>query len=271
MEGSGIDFQRGVSVRLVISSDRRAMGQFVAEAAAAELNKTVAEHGEARLLIATGSSQFEVLEELSKRNDVPWPAITGFHLDEYIGLAPSHPASFCGYLRERFVDRVPLKHFHYLFGNGDCSVTMRTVGEILTSPVTGRPPIDVALVGIGENGHLAFNDPPADFETDEPYLTVKLDMACRMQQVGEGWFATLAEVPTHAISMSIRQIMRSSIIFCSVPDERKSQAVRNSVEGPVTPLVPASILQTHPRVTVIVDRSAASQLSDATKKMATSI
>jgi len=250
-------------VKIVVAADRLQMGSWAAEHAAAELVRVIAERGQANLLIATGSSQFEVLDALSRHAEVDWSRVTGFHLDEYIGVSPEHPASFCGYLTSRFVDRVPLKQFHYLRGDGDTAQTMLEVGAHLIAQPS-RAPIDVAMVGIGENGHLAFNDPPADFDCEDPYIVVKLDEACRLQQVGEGWFPDLASVPEHAISMSIRQIMKSAMIFCSVPDERKAAAVQQSVEGDVTPEVPASILQNHPQATLIVDRAAASQLSPET-------
>lgn len=247
-------------MRVIVTEDRAAMGAWVAEHAAADLRQAIESQGEARLIIATGSSQFEVLEALAARTDVDWSAVTGFHLDEYIGISQSHPASFCRYLRERFVGKLPLKEFHYLDGEGDARATIASVGAKLIAA-----PIDVALVGIGENSHLAFNDPPADFETDEPYIRVELDEPCRLQQVGEGWFAGLDDVPTHAISMSIRQIMRTRTIYCSVPDERKAAAVRATLEDEISPQIPASILRNHGQVTLIIDRAAASQISPASQ------
>jgi glucosamine-6-phosphate deaminase len=246
-------------MKVILTADRDAMGAWVAEHAAAELRDAIEARGAARLIIATGSSQFEVLQALAQRDDVDWSVVTGFHLDEYIGIAPDHPASFCGYLRERFVSRVPLCAFHYLDGRGDPRETIRQVGGLLTAA-----PIDVALVGIGENGHLAFNDPPADFESEAPYLIVELDQQCRAQQVGEGWFPNLEAVPTNAISMSIRQILRTGKIFCSVPDQRKAAAVRATLEDPISPQIPASILRRHNDTVLIIDRAAASDLSEAT-------
>jgi glucosamine-6-phosphate deaminase len=177
-------------------------------------------------------------------------------LDEYVGLSAQHGASFCRYLKERFVDLVPLAAFHYLHGDVDPAETMVRVGDLVS-----RSRIDLALVGIGENGHLAFNDPPADFQTEKPYLLVELDKPCRQQQVGEGWFETLEQVPTHAISMSVRQILKAAKIYCSVPDQRKALAVKKTLEGPITPAVPASILQTHSATTLVIDQAAASELS----------
>ncbi len=231
------------------------MGQAAAEAGALKIREAIAERGEARIIVATGASQFTVLEALVKEPDIDWTKVTGFHLDEYLGLPMSHPASFRGYLKERFVDKVPLKAFHYLDGEGDAPAECDRVGKLLQ-----EAPIDVTFCGIGENGHLAFNDPPADFDTLTPYLIVNLDDACRKQQLGEGWFPTFDDVPSQAISMSIQQILKSKTIICSVPDERKSLAVQGSVEGPVTPDVPASILQTHGDTTLFLDTEAARKL-----------
>ncbi len=242
-------------MQITIASDRSELGKAAAAKGAAVLQRAIAERGQARLIVATGSSQFEVLDALVSTPGIDWTKVDGFHLDEYIGLPRTHVASFCGYLAKRFVDRVPLRSFQYLDGTSDPQETCRSVGAHLTSL-----PIDLAMVGIGENGHLAFNDPPADFETTVPYIVVNLDEACRKQQVGEGWFDDLAHVPKQAISMSIRQIMASRHIVCSVPDRRKAKAVVDSVEGPITPEVPASILQQHPSVDLILDQTSASLL-----------
>ena len=250
-------------MRTIITPDRDELGRWVGPRAAADLRAAIEARGSARLLVATGSSQFEVLRELAAEDGVDWSRVTGFHLDEYVGLSDDHPASFCRYLRERFVERVPLREFHYLRGDADVGETIGRVGGILAEGV-----IDVALVGIGENGHLAFNDPPADFETDAPYITVTLDEPCRRQQVGEGWFASLEDVPTQAISMSVRQILRSRKIYCSVPDERKAEAVRRTLEDPVSPAIPASILREHGDTVLVLDRAAAGRLSEATLETA---
>jgi glucosamine-6-phosphate deaminase len=231
------------------------MGRRAAADAAARLKSAIAERGAANLVIATGASQFEVLAALVAADGIDWPRVTGFHLDEYLELPMSHPASFRRYLKDRLVDCVSLAAFHYIDGDADSAAECHRVGELIR-----RHPIDVALVGIGENGHLAFNDPPADFNTDEPYIVVDLDDACRRQQFGEGWFPTFDAVPSRAISMSIRQIMRSRAIVCSVPDRRKAEAVRAALEGPVTPQVPASILQQHPNATIYLDPPAAELL-----------
>ena len=241
----------------VLTSGRAAMGRLVAERASIDLRRAISARGSANLVVATGASQFEVLGELVQQDNVDWSRVTGFHLDEYVGLSSDHPASFCRYLKERFVDHVPLKAFHYLRGDEDPQQTIDRVGGLLKDQ-----PIDLALVGIGENAHLAFNDPPADFETDQPYLVVELDRACREQQVGEGWFPSLSDVPSKAITMSIRQIMRAAKIYCSVPDAQKAEAVRATLEGSVTPEVPASILREHPDATLVIDHASAGQLSE---------
>ncbi len=243
-------------MKVVIAKDREEMGKNAAAHAANLLRTALREAGEATILVATGASQFTVLSNLVAEPDVDWSRVTGFHLDEYLGLPISHSASFRGYLKERFVDRVPLRAFHYI--NGE-RIPAESECERLADLIRQRT-VDVALVGIGENGHLAFNDPPADFETDVPYLIVELDEACRKQQWGEGWFPTLEQVPTRAISMSIQQILRSREIICSVPDQRKAVAVAASLQGPVTPNVPASILQRHSATTVYLDPPAAELL-----------
>ena len=209
------------------------------------------------MIVATGASQFEMLAALVLEPNIDWSKVVLFHLDEYVGMPITHPASFRKYLKERLVDKLPMppKAFHTIDAEKDPAAECRRLGAVLV-----KQPIDVAFIGIGENGHLAFNDPPADFETEEPYLVVALDDACRQQQFGEGWFPTFADVPTKAISMSVRRILKSKRIVCSVPDARKAEAVRNAVEGPVTPAVPASILQTHPNMTLYLDPPAASLL-----------
>jgi glucosamine-6-phosphate deaminase len=206
--------------------------------------------------VATGASQFEFLEALSSTRDIDWSRVEMFHLDEYIGLSVDHPASFRKYLFERLIRPAGIVDYHLLDGEGDAAAVAREVGEALR-----RAPVDVAFVGIGENGHLAFNDPPADFETDAPYIIVRLDEACRRQQVGEGWFASVAEVPQAAISMSVRQILEAHAIVCIVPERRKAEAVRICLEGPISPSAPASILRTHREVTIYLDRESASLLS----------
>ncbi len=243
-------------MQLFVYQTKIEMAQAAAEAAATGLNNALRERGAANFILATGASQFEMLEHLL-RQPVEWKNVTVFHLDEYMGLPITHPASFRKYLKERFADKTGgLADFHYVNGDaGDPSTECRRLGALIHAH-----PIDVACIGIGENGHLAFNDPPADFETEEPYIIVTLDEACRRQQLGEGWFPTLEDVPAQAISMSIRQILKSKQIVCTVPDQRKAEAVRNAVNGPVTNTVPASILQQHPNCGLYLDKESASLL-----------
>ncbi len=240
-----------------IMPDKAQMGKAAADAGAEHIRRAIAERGVANIIVATGASQFEMLRQLVEEPNINWNRVTGFHLDEYVGLPITHPASFRAYLWQRFVSQLPLplRAFHFLDGEGDAKAECRRVADIIR-----RHPIDVAFVGIGENGHLAFNDPPADFDTEEPYLVVQLDDACRRQQLGEGWFPTFDDVPKQAISMSVRQIMKSQAVICTVPDQRKAEAVRNAVEGDVTPKVPASILQQHKQCTLYLDTQAASLL-----------
>ena len=240
-------------MEIIISSTKQEMGKQAAHKGADQIRKAIAERGEANIIVATGASQFEMLEELVKEN-IEWNVVTGFHLDEYIGINETHPASFRKYLKERFVSLVPLKEFHYVNGN-DAEKECKRLGEIIS-----RHSIDVAFVGIGENGHLAFNDPPADFETEESYIVVNLDDDCRRQQLGEGWFPTFDDVPQQAISMSIRQIMKSKHIICSVPDLRKSVAVMNTLLSEISPAVPASVMQKHPSAWLFLDKTSASKL-----------
>jgi glucosamine-6-phosphate deaminase len=241
-----------------IFATKEALGAASAAMAAEAIRGAIRARGAAGLILATGASQFETLAGLVRAEGVDWSRVTMFHLDEYVGMPATHPASFRRYLRERFVEKVgPLAAVHWVEGDGpDPAAECRRLGAILAAHA-----IDLALVGIGENGHLAFNDPPADFDTEAPYLVVDLDEACRRQQWGEGWFAALADVPTRAISMSIRQILKSRRILCGVPDLRKARAVKAAVEGPVTNRCPSSILRRHPDCTLLADEASASLLA----------
>lgn len=243
-------------MRINIFKTKEEMGVAAARYIAESINETIAARGEACIILATGASQFDMLETFVTL-DIDWSKVTVFHLDEYIGLSISHLASFRKYLKERFVDKISgIKMFHYVDGDNDPSAECRRLGQII-----GNLSIDIACVGIGENGHLAFNDPPADFDTEEPYIIVNLDRACREQQVKEGWFSSIDEVPQQAISMSIRQIMKSGTIVCTVPDSRKAEALRNAVEGEISNLVPSSILQKHPNCQIFLDEPAGSLLN----------
>ncbi len=232
------------------------LGRAAAEEAAATIRAAIRERGQACVIAATGNSQLDMLGALVQQ-PVDWPRTVFFHLDEYLDLPKTHPASFRKYLKEQIVDKVQPGEFFFIQGDHpDPAAECHRLKLLLA----GRQP-DLALVGIGENGHLAFNDPPADFETEEPYLIVELDEACRKQQLGEGWFATLDEVPRRAISMSIRQILASRRIICVVPDQRKARAVKNCLEQEVSPRFPASILRRHPDTLLFLDSEAASLLT----------
>jgi glucosamine-6-phosphate deaminase len=244
-------------MKVDVSETKQEMGRRAAGEGAELIRAAVRARGRADIVVATGASQFEMLEALVQE-DVDWSRVTAFHLDEYIGMSVEHPASFRRYLKERFVDRLPrpIGEFHYIDAEHDPEAECTRLNRLL-----GAATIDVAFAGIGENAHLAFNDPPADFETREPYLVVELDEACRRQQLGEGWFGSLAEVPERAVSMSIRQLMKARAVICTVPDARKAEAVEKAVTGPVTPQVPASILQEHPDCRLFLDTHSASRLA----------
>lgn len=238
-----------------VFGDKAELGRAAAAEGARRLRQAVAERGRARMIAATGASQFEFLEALTADAELPWKKVEMFHLDEYVGLSIDHPASFRRYLRERLIGKTGIERAHLLDAERDPARACREVGAELA-----REPVDVAFVGIGENAHLAFNDPPADFETDEPYIVVSLDEACRRQQVGEGWFRTLDDVPKQAVSMSIRQILMARAILCIVPDARKAAAVKACLEGEIGPDAPASILRTHQDATLFLDVHSASLL-----------
>ena len=240
-------------------NDKHEMAKVSADEAAAALRKAIKENGKARIIAATGAAQFEFLEALTRLPGIDWEKVEMFHLDEYIGIPASHPASFCRFLQERLIQKTGITNHHLLSGEQDPAGVIRSAGEALRSA-----PIDVAFVGVGENGHLAFNDPPADFETEEPYLIVALDDACRRQQLGEGWFATLEDVPRKAMSMSVRQILKAKKIICIVPDSRKANAVKACFEGAIRPEAPASILRKHGDTTVYLDKNSAALFSPDT-------
>jgi len=239
--------------------DKNDLASAAAEEAAAILRHAIQKKGKARLIAATGAAQFEFLEALTSLPDVDWSKVEMFHLDEYIGLPASHPASFCRFLQERLIQKTGIQRYFLLNGEEDPARVIQHAGDALRSS-----PVDVAFVGIGENGHLAFNDPPADFETEAPYIIVTLDDACRRQQLGEGWFPSLDDVPESAISMSIRQILKAEKIICIVPDARKASAVKACIEGDISPLAPASMLRTHPNTTIYLDSNSAALLQPAT-------
>ncbi len=242
-----------------VFEDKHSLSGAAAEQASAAMRRAILGRGCARIIVATGASQLDFLDALAGAKTIDWRQVEMFHLDEYVGLPISHPASFRKYLLERLIRKVGIRKYHLLDGDGDTSQVVGSVGKALREAL-----VDVAFVGIGENGHLAFNDPPADFETEQPYLIVELDEACVRQQVREGWFANISEVPRQAISMSVRQILKAREIICVVPDERKAPAVKLCLEGEISPMAPASILRTHRATTLYLDRESASLLSPAT-------
>jgi len=240
--------------------DPDVMAKAAADAAARVLRDAIQRQGRAAFVAATGASQFNFLKHLVAAPGIAWERTTMFHLDEYIGMSADHPASFRRYLRERLTSRVSIGTVHFIAGDAP-----GLSGEVdRLNRAIAATPIDAAFVGIGENGHLAFNDPPADFATEIPYIIVRLDDACRRQQFGEGWFKTLDDVPREAISMTVRQIMKAAHIVCTVPDKRKAHAVQACLEGEIGPMFPASILRTHPSCTLFLDKDSASLLKPAT-------
>lgn len=241
-------------MEVIVSKTKIELGKKAAVAGADLIQKAIQKNGEATIIVATGASQFEMLSELIQQ-DIDWTKVTAFHLDEYIGLSEEHPASFRKYLKERFASKIPIKKFNYVAGDKEPYEECKRLEALIS-----KKSIDVAFVGIGENGHLAFNDPPADFETERAYLVVNLDQECRLQQMGEGWFNTLEDVPETAISMSVKQIMKSKSIICSVPDERKAVAVKRTLGEVINPFVPASVLQQHEATWIFLDKASASLL-----------
>ncbi|HET9696673.1 MAG TPA: glucosamine-6-phosphate deaminase [Terriglobales bacterium] len=242
-------------MQVKVLPDKAAIARAAAEQAATSIRNAIIARGEARIIAATGASQFEFLDELTKAQGIDWGKVEMFHLDEYLGIPVTHPASFRKYLRERLIEKAGITRYHLLDGDGDVK---KVIAE--TSREIRKAPIDIAFVGIGENGHLAFNDPPADFETNEAYIVVDLDEACRKQQLGEGWFKTFDDVPKQAISMTIRQVLKAKEIIAVVPDARKAPAVAACLQGDVGPMAPASILRTHANTTVYLDLHSAALL-----------
>lgn len=237
---------------------KHALAAAAAARAATLIREAANRRGAARVVAATAGSQLEFLAQLTTMPDVDWSRVELFHLDEYIGIPSSHPASFRGMLKRHLIDKTGITRHHLLAGDGDVPAVLAAAGDALTSA-----PIDVAFIGIGENAHLAFNDPPADFATTAPYHVVRLDEACRRQQVGEGWFPSLEDVPATALSMSIHQILQAEEILVIVPDARKAEAVRATLTEEIGPNVPATALRRHPRATLFIDEPAASALDPA--------
>jgi glucosamine-6-phosphate deaminase len=246
-------------MRLRVLEDRNSLGKAAAAQAAAAIQRAISEHGRARIIGASAASQFEFLEALTATPGIDWQRVELFHLDEYIGLPMTHPASFCKFLQDRLIAKTGISKYHLLDGEEDPAEVIRRTNDAISASL-----VDVAFVGIGENGHLAFNDPPADFETDEPYIVVNLDEACRQQQVGEGWFQNLEAVPKRAVSMSVRQVLKTKEILAVVPGPKKAQAIKACFDGPISTLAPSSILRTHANATIYLDRESAALLSPET-------
>ncbi len=242
-------------MKIKVAQTPEELGKEAASLAAGILKSAIVEKGKARLVLSTGASQFETIKALIKQ-DVAWDKVEMFHLDEYVGLPESHPASFRKYLKERFVNQVNLKKAVFVNGEGDVPANIARLSQELTAE-----PVDLAVVGIGENAHIAFNDPPADFNTQAAYIVVTLDENCKKQQVGEGWFLTLNDVPKEAITMTVSQIMCSRAIVAPVPHRVKAAAIKAALENEVTPQVPATILKTHPNLVLLLDQASASQVS----------
>ena len=250
-------------MHLRIFRDKSSLSQAAAEQAANAIRRAIGAHGYARIVAATAASQIEFLDALTQASSIDWARVEAFHLDEYIGLPVTHPGSFRKMLLEQLIQKTGIVNYHLLDGDADDPAAIaREVGKELASA-----PIDIAFLGIGENGHIAFNDPPADFEIDEPYIVVNLDEACRQQQVGEAWFANISQVPKQALSMSVRQILKAKEVLAVVPDQRKAKAVKVCCEGEIGPMAPASILRTHPDATVYLDKNSASMLHAALQNL----
>lgn len=245
-------------MKVRIFDDKVTLGKAAAAAGAEKIRTALRNRGRANIILATGASQFEMLAALLEEPGIDWSRIRIFHLDEYIGLPADHPAGFRNYLWKRFVSKLPVPPAAFYPVDGSAADPEKVCAEL--GEIIRRHPVDVAFIGIGENGHIAFNDPPADFETETPYLIIRLDEKCRRQQLGEGWFPTLESVPERAISMGVRQILKSAAIINTVPDRRKAEAVRGALEGELTNRCPASILRTHADVTTFLDRDSAALL-----------
>src|ERR1700758_1532517 len=244
---------------LKMFNDKSTLGRAAAAQAATAIRRALAERGEPRIIAAPAASQLEFLDALTKAPDIDWSKVEAFHLDEYIGLPITHPGSFRKMLMEQLVNKTGIRRYHLLPGDAaDPAAAVREPSKQLASA-----PIDIAFLGIGENGHIAFNDPPADFNTEEPYIVVNLDEACRQQQVGEAWFADISQVPKQALSMSAKQILKAKEILAVVPDRRKAHAIKACFEGEISPMAPASILRRHSNATIYLDRDSASLLGPA--------
>lgn len=241
-------------MKIIVSKDAEALGKNAADLVAEQINEAIRDHGKARIILSTGASQFPMFKEVITR-DIDWSKVEMFHLDEYVGLPETHIASFRKYLKERFASKVNLGAAHYVDG------TKEGIEE-LTSALRSAP-IDIGLIGIGENAHIAFNDPPADFDTKDAYIIVNLNETCKKQQVGEGWFETIDDVPKQAVSMTVYQILQCKSIISVVPHAVKANAVKLTLENEVTNTIPATIMKGHDNFTLLVDENSYSTVDES--------
>ena len=241
-------------MKIVVSKDAKALGCNAADYIAGLINEAIAKKGEARIILSTGASQLTTLEPLIER-DIDWSKVTMFHLDEYVDLPETHIASFRKYLKERFIQKINLKAAHLVDGTVE--------GIAALTAELRKSPIDVGLIGIGENAHIAFNDPPADFDTKEAYIVVNLNDTCKMQQVGEGWFATIDDVPKQAVSMTVHQILECEQIVSCVPYAVKANAVRDTLENDKTNLIPATIMKGHDDFNLFVNEDSYAKVDES--------
>lgn len=240
-----------------IFPDKATLSLAAADQASSAIRQAISQRGRARIVAATAASQIDFLDALTRTPGIDWRDVEVFHLDEYIGLPITHPGSFRGMLLQQLISKTGITNYHLLDGDtGDPAEVAQRVGAQLASA-----PVDIEFLGIGENGHIAFNDPPADFNTENPYIVVELDEACRRQQVGEAWFSDISQVPKQALSMSVRQILKAKEILAVVPDSRKAEAVKACFEGEISPTAPASVLRNHPHATIYLDVDSASRLT----------
>ncbi len=247
-------------MKMQINANAVANGAAAAEFIAAKINEAIKDHGYCRIVLSTGSSQFEMFQAIVKL-DVDWSKVEMFHLDEYVDLPVTHIASFRKYLTERFIDLlpVPMKEVNFVNGEGDVEANIKALSEKLW-----EKPVDIGVIGIGENGHIAFNDPPADFETEEAYKIVNLDDRCKKQQVGEGWFPDIDAVPKQAVSMTVKQILKAKCIVSITPHTVKAEAIFNTLTKPLTNRIPATALKTHPDWNLFIDYDSAKLIYDST-------
>ncbi len=249
---------RKQQVLVEVYQDAPAMGRAAAKIAAGLLSSAISRCGTARVVVGTGPSQQELIANLVETPGLEWSAIEVFHMDEYVGISPDHPASFRRWLRDHIIDRVPVKAAYYMNGDApDPDAECRRYGQLLDAA-----PIDITFLGFGENGHIAFNDPHvADFHDPLTVKRVRLDDRCRLQQVGEGHFATIDDVPPEAITITCSGLLRCRTAFAFVPDRRKAEAVRCALEGPLTESCPASLVLTHAAARIFLDSQSAALLS----------